>query len=160
MSAKFKAVEEIKKLGVQFKGLIAFAEELEKVASLEQANQELKNEYEKNKAKHFQAEESLQKALSHIEESEVQAAKNVKESEDSALKIVQDAQALGASIIEDAKSKASEINQAAASHKAKLEQKLSELNNEIEIRSAALKEQDQKFSELESKLNAIREKLG
>lgn len=98
MSAKQRAVEDIRKLGRMFKGLMDVASELEHMGSLEQATSELM-------AKHHQAD-----AEAKVQVAKLEAAKaEVDAAQKSAIEILEKAEAKAAEVVQSASDRAAKM---------------------------------------------------
>ena len=160
MSSKFKAVDDIKKLGKFLSGIAEFAQELEQVASLEQAAKEAEKNIEKMKAQALEAEAELGSVVKNLRE-----AKELFESEKADLKAKAEQMSIDASvkakeILSEAQSEALKISQAAKEEllksKAELEilkQQKQEVERERDFAKASL-------ADINVAINAIKGKLG
>ncbi len=159
MSAKLKAVDDIKKLGRMLSGIMEVASELEQMGSIEQAMNEakvrmanLKDEEAKVQARHSQYEIEFEAIRREADEALDEAHANAE-------KVVQAAQEKAVAICEAAKVQAKELISAALTEQDKImadtfqaKQDLSSLKAELDIKSKAL-------AELNAQMAAIRQKV-
>lgn len=159
MDAKSRAVEDIRKIGKMFKGLFDFAEELEKVGSLERAANEVQARHDRLVKEEAAAKQSLKEA-----KYEVSAAKEAAEDLIAKARKAIDASTAGAredvakiramaneaadKIISDAKDEAIIIRKNTADAKFQL----SELIQEIQKRETVL-------ADLKGKIDDIRTRI-
>ncbi len=160
MSNKSMAVEEIKKLGKSLKGLIALADELEGVASIEQASKEAKNRHEQNLKEEAASGESLELALAKLKGAEDKADLILNAAKSKSDEML----AAAAKEVEQYKKKADD---SIAANLEAAEQKLVAIKNEKESAESSLsfiiKQVEEKSSVLESlnkDINKLKAKLG
>jgi 1,6-anhydro-N-acetylmuramate kinase len=160
MSAKQKAVEDIKKLARQLKGLIDVAEDLEKMGSLEQAMRETamrmdvyKDEETKALGEKVKAEQAL--ALVHSEA--LQASESAKESTQ---KMIQSAGEKAQGLLDAAKEEARILIANALASKEQIEREafgakevLNVIVEDIAKKQAALKDLNTQIEMIRKKVN-------
>jgi len=159
MSAKLKAVDDIKKLGRMLSGIMEVATELEQMGSIEQAMSEakvrmanLKDEEAKVQARHSQYEIEFEAIKREADEALDEAHANAEI-------IVQAAQEKAVAICDAAKVEAKELIKASLTEQDKImadtfkaKQDLSEVKAELEVKSKDL-------NELNAQMAAIRQKV-
>lgn len=159
MSAKFKAVDDIKKLGKFLSGISEFASELEKVGSLEQAANEAERRIEQLKKEEAKAIAELDKVSSELSKARASVESMIEEAKKSAELIESSGKAKANAMVEEANAHVAAISNNAREEVASAKAEISLLNNEkngiareIEMKHSVLKELNSKMDELKRKL--------
>lgn len=159
MSAKQKAVEDIKKLARMFKGLIDVSEELEAMGSVEQATLELK-------AKHAKAEADAKKALEELEsanfkvETAMQKASDVEMSaKNTAQLILKEAHDQADGILAAVNADTQSIVMAAQAKRDAIDAEVVKATGELKQLNAQIADKQAVMDELEARLNELKAKF-
>ena len=156
---KLEAVEGVRKLARTMRGLLDFADEVERLGSIEQATAEVESRFSSTK----QAEDEAQKRLASAE-------REVSSAIDSAKTILSDAKAKAAEIvqrtsieavakIETAEKKAEASWRDAADKKADIEKLIVQANADLAKVKAELASRRADLAKIEKRLEEIRQKV-
>lgn len=159
MNAKQAAVNDIRMLGRTLKGMLALADELERVGSLEGATQEIDARYKKAVADETAAKADLAEAVAKLEGARSEAGRVLDSAKTEAARIVKAAEAKGeAAVLEarklaqDAEDKAAKAVAFDAARGKQLADDLAKVEGQIRERKAALAAIEKQIADLKAKL--------
>lgn len=160
MDSANRAVDDIRKIGKMFKGLIDLSGELEKIGSLELLANETKARHSKTKSDESSLVKAIEKAKAELTSIEKENAENKKTAQASASAIVSDAKEKAESIINAAGVDADEIVSSAKKQAEELADTISESKKTLVSLGSQIQSKEAKVAELEGKLAEIRNRLG
>jgi chromosome segregation ATPase len=159
-NAKFKAVDDIRKLGRSLSGLIELANELEHVASLEQAAMDTKARVEKLRADEEAASLKYAEAKAKSEAQQAMADEVMVDAKATADQILDKANAKAAEIVSQAHTKAYEKQAAGEALRAKALSDAQVIEAEIAVMKKEKDELDQIVKGLKAELEALKKRIG
>lgn len=159
MSAKGKAIEDIKKLGRFLKGIMDAADDLEKIASIEQATREAEARFADMAEKEKGMSEILANAQAKVDEAKEQAEVAIKAASAKAQMIIAKAENESAAVIASANAKLEEIMVLAKEKQDQANAELRGLKTDIAYAKAEIEEKGAALRELNEQLAAIRAKV-
>lgn len=143
-----KSAAEFKKLSSSFKAIFEFAEEVEKIANLDE--EKLKADQATSAANKTYAD-----ALLRLQSVQAQAAIT----ENKAQELLDNAQVKADAIINGAKAQSGSMIQDAAAQRAKLEDKIAESNAELASIKDEIKLSKVEYQEIEDRIKEVKKKL-
>lgn len=159
-NAKFKAVDDIRKIGRTLSGLIELANELEQVASLEQAAMDTKARVEKLRADEESAALKFAEAKAKADAQQSVADAIIEEAKDKAEQLLKQAQEKSAEIVGQAHTKAYETKTSSEVARAKALQDAKAVEAEIEVMKKEKSELEAVLGGLKSELDALKKRIG
>jgi len=159
-NAKMHAVDDIKKLGRMLKGLLDFAEEIEKVGSIENAGNEASARLLKLKADEADAHAKFLAAKEKADAEQSIADGLVAEAKEKAEQVLKLAQEKAAEIVGQAHTKAYESKTASEVARAKALQDAKAVEAEIEVMKKEKAELSAIISGLNAEFEALKKRIG
>jgi len=160
MSAKQEAVREIRTLAKTFKGLIALADELEDIGSIEAAAKEADNRLSGAQAREKEAAERLEKALAEVASAKKEAEAIVTSARRTAEQVKTLARQEADKAIGEANAAARGILAEAAKKKADLEALAADQAKKVEKLGDVIVARQATLDGLNAQLDQIRQKVG
>jgi len=160
MSAKQKAVDDIKKLGRMLKGMIDVAEELEQMGSLEQAHKEAVDRVESFKSVEAKAKCAMSEAEASLAAVCAKASEVEANATATAQAILKDAHEQADGVINSANADATAALKAASIKKGSIELECIAARNELVSVQTKIVGEQAVLDDLRKQLTALRERLG
>jgi Asp-tRNA(Asn)/Glu-tRNA(Gln) amidotransferase C subunit len=159
MSTKQKAVVEIREFARSVKGILALADELEKVGSVENAAKEADARYDAARKREDEASRELAHALKSVETAKANADQMVKEARIRADQTVELGKKAAADILESGKAEAGRLVDAALLRIKDLEADKRRLEGYVEGLVRDINDKQAIVADLDKKIEAIRAKI-
>lgn len=159
-NAKMQAVEDIRKLGRSLKGLIEFADEIERVGSIENAAKEAEARLLKYRADEEAASLKYAEAKAKADAQQAVADEVLSDAKQSADQMLDKASAKAAQIVSDAHTKAYEKQAAGEALRAKALSDAQVIEAEIVVMKKEKDELDQVVKGLKAELEALKKRIG
>jgi len=159
-NAKMSAVDDIRKLGRTLKGLIDFADEIERVGSLENAAKEAEGRLSKFKADELEASKSYLEAKAKCDSQQSIADEMLAEAQAKCDEMLKAASEKAAALVGDAQSRGYGIKAEAEAFRAKALSEAKSIEAEIKVLGLEKSELQGVVSGLKSELEALKKRIG
>lgn len=157
---KFGAVDDIRRFARTLRGFLAFADELEKMASFEQAARETEQRLEEIRKQEAAASQDLAVVLQDVEKAKASAAELVADGRTRADQALAIAKKAADEVLVKAQADAQRMLESGKRVKADLDALAGESKKELDKLTAAVAEKQAIVADLDAKISAIRKQLG
>jgi len=159
-NTKLQAVDDIRKLARSLKGLVSFADELERIGSVENAAKEADARLEKAQAAEAAADKDLAVALEDVKKAKEAASQLLVDARKLADQSVEIGKKAGAEIVAKANRDADGIMQGALARHSKLDEDSKRIEGYIKDLDKQIAEKSAIVNDLDTKIQAIRKQVG
>lgn len=159
-NAKMSAVDDIRKLGRTLKGLIDFADEIERVGSLENAAKEAEGRLSKYKADEIEASKGYLEAKAKHDAQQIIVDEMLNEAKEKSDEIIKAASEKAAAIVSDAQSRGYGLKAEAEAFRAKALSEAKAIEAEIKVLGLEKSELEGVVNGLKAELEALKKRIG